>query len=51
MVTAIVTGITRPAMSDEVQSRRKKKRITQARTRPMKMASRTLEMASRTSCD
>ena len=51
IVTAMVTGITRPAISDEVQSRRKRKRMMQASTRPMKMASRTLEMESRTSCD
>ena len=31
MVTATVTGMTRPAMSDEVQSRRKRKRMMQAR--------------------
>ena len=38
-------------MSEEVQSRRKRKRMMQARMSPMKMASRTLEMESRTSCD
>ena len=42
MVTATVTGITRPAISDDVQSRRKRNRMTQARIRPMKIASRTL---------
>ena len=51
IVTATVTGMTRPAISDEVQSRRKRNRMMQARMSPMKMASRTLEMLSRTSCD
>src|ERR1019366_7349100 len=51
MVTAMVTGMTRPATSDDVQSRRKRNRMMQARISPMKMASRTLEIESRTSCD
>ena len=44
MVTATVTGMTRPATSEMVQSRRKRKRTMQARMRPMRMASRTLAM-------
>ena len=51
IVTATVTGITRPATSELDQSRRKRKRIMQASTSPMKMASRTLAMDSRTSSD
>ena len=51
MVTAMVTGITSPAISEEVQSRRNRNRMMQARMRPMKIASRTLEIESRTSCD
>ncbi len=44
-VTATVTGMTRPAISEERQSRRKRKRMMQASTRPMRMASRTLRDA------
>ena len=51
MVTATVTGMTSPATSDDDQSRRKRNRMMQASTRPMKIASRTLDMLSRTSWD
>ena len=52
--TAPIVGhdfMTRPAISEEVQSRRKRKRMMQAKMSPIKMASRTLVMLSRTSCD
>ena len=50
-VTAMVTGMTRPATSEEDQSRRKRTMMMQARMSPMRMASRTLAMVSRTKSD
>ena len=50
-VMAMVAGITRPATSELPQSRRNSTRMTAARIRPIRMASRTLAMESRTRVD
>ncbi len=50
-VIAIVAGITSPATSELPQSRRNSTRMMAARTSPIRMASRTLLMDSRTSSD
>ena len=50
-VTAIVAGITRPATSDVPQSRRNSTMISDASTRPMMIASRTLVIESLTMSD
>ncbi len=50
-VIAMVAGITRPATSELPQSRRNKTRMIAARINPIKMASRTLAIESRTSVD
>ena len=50
-VTAMVAGITRPATSDVPQSRRNSTMISEARTSPIRMASRTLSMESLTISD
>ncbi len=50
-VTAMVTGITRPATMEVPQSRRKITRMIEARMSPMMMASRTLAIDSETISD
>ena len=50
-VTAMVAGITRPATSDVPQSRRNSTMISDASTRPIRMASRTLLIESLTISD
>ncbi len=50
-VTAMVAGITRPATSEVPQSRRNSTMIREARTRPSRIASRTLLMDSMTISD
>ena len=50
-VTASVAGMTRPATSDVPQSRRNSTMISDASTRPMRIASRTLVIESLTSSD
>ena len=45
-VTAMVAGITRPATSEVPQSRRNSTMISEAKSRPSRMASRTLLMDS-----
>ena len=50
-VIAMVAGITSPATMELPQSRRKSTRIIAASTSPIRMASRTLVIESRTNCD
>ena len=50
-VMPMVAGITRPATMELPQSRRNKTRMMAAKTSPIRIASRTLAMESRTSSD